>query len=73
MNEIMLNIMQNFEFEFLKNEFWFEECTSLISISRTSHNFSPGFFSMYRGMLEIKPILAFYAKMARSQIRPVAP
>ena len=46
----MLNIMQSFKFDFLKNEF----------------------FPMYRGMLELKMLLAPCAKMACSQIRPVA-
>ena len=37
------------------------------SISGTFRNFSTEFFSMYRGILELKTILAFYAKIALSQ------
>ena len=40
-NEFMLNIMQNFNFDFLKANFGL-------------HNFSAGFFPMYRGLLELK-------------------
>ena len=45
----------------------------LSSIFRTLNNFSTGFISMYRGILELKNILAFYAKVARSQLRRVVP
>ena len=53
-NEIMLNIMQNFDFDFLENEFWQTGVYVLSSVSRTLHNFSKGLFSMYRGILELK-------------------
>ena len=44
----------------------------LRSISEALHNFSTGFFLMYRGILELKNVLAFYAKITCSQIRRVA-
>ena len=43
--------MQKFKFDFLENEFWSDV---LRSISKTLHNFSTCFFSMYRGILEPK-------------------
>ena len=43
-NEIMLNIIQNFKFDFLKNEFWADWVYVLSFISGTLHNFSTGFF-----------------------------
>ena len=50
--------MQSFKFEFLENQNWTDWGVSFIyvyvSISRTLHNFSKGFFSMYRGILELK-------------------
>ena len=51
--ETMLNIMQNFKFDFLENKFW-PGVYVLSSISRFLHGFATGFFSMYRGMLELK-------------------
>ena len=69
----MLNIMQNFKVDFLENEFWADGVYVLSSISRTLHNFCTGFFSMYRRILELKNDTTFYAKMARSEIRRVAP
>ena len=43
------------------------------SIFRTLHNFSKGFFSMYRGTLEVKNYTSIlHTKLARSQIRRVA-
>ena len=53
-NEIMLNIMQNFKFDFLKNEFQADWVYVLSSISKTLNNFSTGFFPMHRGILELK-------------------
>ena len=46
-NEIMLNKMQNFKFDFLENEFWLTGVYVSSSISRTLHKFFMGFFSMY--------------------------
>ena len=54
--EIMLNIMQNFKFDFLKNEYQANWVYVLSSISRTLHNISTGFFPMYRGILELKKV-----------------
>ena len=54
-NEIMLNIMNNFKFDCLKNAFsvgW--GAYILSSISKTLHNFSTGFFPLYRGILAKK-------------------
>ena len=51
--ETMLNIMQNFKFDFLENEFW-PGMYVLSFISRFLHGFTTGFFSMYRGILELK-------------------
>ena len=42
------------------------------SFSKTLNNFSTGFFPMYREILELKTMLVFCAKIARSQIRRVA-
>ena len=53
-NEIMLNIMQNLKFGFLKTNFRPTGVYVLSSISKTLHNFSTGFFPMYRGILELK-------------------
>ena len=53
-NEIMLNIMQDFKFDFLENEFWTDEVYVLSFISRTLHNIFTGFFSMYRKLIELK-------------------
>ena len=52
--QITLNIMQNFKFDFLEKEFWTDWGVGLSSISRTLHNFSLRFFSMYRGILELE-------------------
>ena len=66
-NKIMLNIMQNFKSDFLENEFWLTGMYVSSSISRTLHNFSTGFFSMYREILELKhDMLAFCRKMVHS-------
>ena len=54
-NEIMLNIMQSFKYDFLENEFWADWGVLSISISRNLLNFSTGFFSMYTsGIIELK-------------------
>ena len=47
-NEIMLSIMQNFKF-FSKTNFRSTGVYVLSSISKTLHNFSTGFFPVYRG------------------------
>ena len=52
-NEIMLNIMQNVKFDFLKHEFLTDWCV-LSSISKTLHKYSTEFFPMYRRLLELK-------------------
>ena len=54
-NEIMLNIMQNFKFDFLKKKkFRPTGVYVLSSISKFLYNFSTGFFPIYRGVLELK-------------------
>ena len=53
-NEIMLNIMQSLNLIFLKTSFGPTRVYVLGSISRTLHNFSTEFFSMYRVILELK-------------------
>ena len=45
--------MQNFKSDFLKNEF-LVGFYFLSFISKTLHNFSTGFFPVYRGILEPK-------------------
>ena len=51
--------MQNFKFDFLESEFWAD--------------WGVCFKFHYREILELKMILAFAQKMARLQIRRVAP
>ena len=47
--------MQNFKFDFLEKDILgLTGVYILSSISRILHNFSMGFFSMYRGILELK-------------------
>ena len=53
-NEIMLNIMQNFKFDFPKTNFRPTGVYVLISISKSLYSFSTGFLPMYRGILELK-------------------
>ena len=53
-NKIMLNIMQNFKFDSSKTNFRLTGVYVLSSISKILHNFSTGFFPMYRGILELK-------------------
>ena len=53
-NGIMLNILQNFKFDFLKTNFRSTGEYVLSSISKILHSFSTGFFPMYRGILELK-------------------
>ena len=72
MNEIMLNIMQTLNLIFSKTNLRPTGVNILSSISKTLHNFSTGFFPVYRGILVQKTILAFCAKMAHSQITRVA-
>ena len=57
---------------FSKTNFWPTGLYVLSSISKILHNFSTGFFSMYRGILELKnDNRILRKKMAQSQIRPV--
>ena len=60
---------KTFKCDFLKNEFYdFLKNTPptgvyvLSSISKTWHNFSTGFFPMYRGILELKNNISFLCK-----------
>ena len=53
-DEIMLTIMQNINLIFSKTNFRPTGVYVLSSISKTLHNFSTGFFPMYRGILELK-------------------
>ena len=53
-DEIMLNIMQNINLIFSKTNFRPTGVYVLSSISKTLHNFSTGYFPMYRGILELK-------------------
>ena len=50
----MLNMMQNFQFDFLEDEFWADWCLSFQIHFQTLHNILAGFCSMYRGILELK-------------------
>ena len=58
-DEIMLNIMQNFKFDFLENEFWIDWSARLkVPFPEPYITFPRDFFSIYRGI-----ILEFSAKM----------
>ena len=61
-NEIMLNIMQNFKFDYSKTNFRPTGVYISSSISRTLHKFSMGFFSMYRGVLGLKSYTSILRK-----------
>ena len=53
-NEIMLNIMQNFIFDFLENEFWADWGVRFKFHVQNLTLFLYMIFSMYRGILELK-------------------
>ena len=53
-NEVMLNIMQTLNLVFSKRNLRHTQVYVLNSIFKTLHNFSRGFFPVYRGILEPK-------------------
>ena len=53
-NEIMLNRIQDFEFDFPENGFWAGWGVYFKFRFQNLTYFSTGFFSMYRGILELK-------------------
>ena len=53
-NEIMLNTMQNYKFDFHRNEFWTDWGVRFNFHSKTLHNFTTGLFSLYRGIFQLK-------------------
>ena len=53
-NQIMLNITQNFKFDFLENEFWADWCVHFKFHFPNLASFFHGIFSLYNGILELK-------------------